>query len=152
MKGKLLCQLERYSSWDSLTLHQMMENLGIMLAYGTGCIPKLLCGLPIRTNQLIPISDERLVIAIDEDGKRLWQSFDNPTDTSLPGMRMDDGLKLTGWGVTQKDPSSGSYMFRLNKQTTLRSPHSKARSSTGKALLLLIPLVSGNCPLLWCQC
>lgn len=55
-----------------------------------------------------------LVLSDDLSGKR-WQSFDNPTDTFLPGMRMDDRLKLTAWGVTQKDPSTGNYTFRLNQ-------------------------------------
>ncbi|KAK4354249.1 hypothetical protein RND71_026443 [Anisodus tanguticus] len=57
-----------------------------------------------------------LVLIDDLSGKRLWQSFDNPTDTFLPGMKMDDRLKLTAWRIAQKDPSPGNYMFRLNQE------------------------------------
>ncbi|CAN4084004.1 unnamed protein product [Withania somnifera] len=72
-----------------------------------------------------------LVLTDDLSGKRLWQSFENPTDTFLPGMRMDDVLKLTAWEVTQKDPSTGNYTFQLqagrSKYTILQEaiPHWK---------------------------
>ncbi|KAK4711236.1 hypothetical protein R3W88_005749 [Solanum pinnatisectum] len=57
--------------------------------------------------------DSGNLVLIDElSGERLWQSFDNPTDTFLPGMNMDSALKLTAWRVTQKDPSTGDYTFR----------------------------------------
>ncbi|GJU04406.1 G-type lectin S-receptor-like serine/threonine-protein kinase [Tanacetum coccineum] len=40
-----------------------------------------------------------------------WQSFLNPTDTFLPGMIMDSGLKLTSW-KSVNDPSPGSFVFQ----------------------------------------
>ncbi|GKB67351.1 G-type lectin S-receptor-like serine/threonine-protein kinase, partial [Tanacetum coccineum] len=40
-----------------------------------------------------------------------WQSFLNPTDTFLPGMNMDSGLKLTSW-KSVNDPSPGSFVFQ----------------------------------------
>ncbi|XP_015164158.1 G-type lectin S-receptor-like serine/threonine-protein kinase At4g03230 [Solanum tuberosum] len=62
--------------------------------------------------------DSGNLVLIDElSGKRLWQSFDNPTDTFLPGMNMDSALKLTAWRVTQEDPSTGDYTFRQNTAT-----------------------------------
>ncbi|XP_022986238.1 G-type lectin S-receptor-like serine/threonine-protein kinase At4g03230 isoform X2 [Cucurbita maxima] len=40
----------------------------------------------------------------------LWQSFQNPTDTFLPGMNMTDDLKLTSWKASD-DPSPGNFTF-----------------------------------------
>ncbi|KAM3251653.1 G-type lectin S-receptor-like serine/threonine-protein kinase isoform X1 [Capsicum annuum] len=68
------------------------------------------------SNRTAKLFDSGNLVLIDDlSGKRLWQSFDNPTDTFLPGMRMDDAQKLTAWGVTQKDPTSGNYTFQLNQ-------------------------------------
>ncbi|KAL1336079.1 hypothetical protein HN51_030479 [Arachis hypogaea] len=54
------------------------------------------------------------------DGNYLWQSFDYPTDTLLPGMKLgwnlDTGIELyiTSW-KSQDDPSSGDFSFRMEK-------------------------------------
>lgn len=51
--------------------------------------------------------------------KYLWQSFDYPTDTLLPGMKLgwdlDHGLDryLTSW-KSSVDPSTGDYSFKLD--------------------------------------
>jgi len=50
----------------------------------------------------------------------LWQSFDYPTDTLLPGMKMgwnlDTGEEkhLTSWKTGENDPSSGDYTFKID--------------------------------------
>ncbi|MED6134161.1 hypothetical protein PIB30_034689 [Stylosanthes scabra] len=50
----------------------------------------------------------------------LWQSFDYPTDTVLPGMEIgwnfDTGMEkhLTSWKITGEDPSSGDYTMKLD--------------------------------------
>lgn len=44
------------------------------------------------------------------NGTTLWQSFQNPTDTFLPGMNMTGDLKLTSWKASD-DPSPGSFRF-----------------------------------------
>ncbi|CAA0835955.1 Receptor-like serine/threonine-protein kinase SD1-8 [Striga hermonthica] len=52
-------------------------------------------------------------------GDYLWQSFDHPTDTLLPGMKLGwdakSGLNrnITSWRAAD-DPSTGHYTFRLN--------------------------------------
>ncbi|KAJ0044437.1 hypothetical protein Pint_04386 [Pistacia integerrima] len=49
----------------------------------------------------------------------MWQSFDYPSDTLLPGMKLGRNLKtgserhLTSWTSTN-DPSSGDFSFRLD--------------------------------------
>ncbi|KAH0657187.1 hypothetical protein KY285_032069 [Solanum tuberosum] len=44
----------------------------------------------------------------DESGTKMWQSFRNPTDTFLPGMKMDSNLKLI-------DSKNGNYKFQLDQ-------------------------------------
>ncbi|XP_040960287.1 G-type lectin S-receptor-like serine/threonine-protein kinase At4g27290 [Gossypium hirsutum] len=53
-------------------------------------------------------------------GSYLWQSFDYPSDTLLPGMKVGWNLKtseeryLTSW-KSADDPSPGNFTFRLDK-------------------------------------
>ncbi|KAM5580820.1 hypothetical protein ABKV19_010165 [Rosa sericea] len=44
----------------------------------------------------------------------LWQSFQNPTDTFIPGMLMDSNLELTSWS-NKNDPRTGNYTFKLDQ-------------------------------------
>ncbi|KAJ1379738.1 putative serine/threonine-protein kinase [Sesbania bispinosa] len=46
--------------------------------------------------------------------KILWQSFANPTDTFLPGMKMSDSLALTSWR-SYEDPARGNYSFEQDQ-------------------------------------
>ncbi|KAM1358487.1 hypothetical protein TB2_045458 [Malus domestica] len=41
----------------------------------------------------------------------LWQSFQSPTDTFIPGMLMDKSLVLTSWRG-EDDPKSGQFIFK----------------------------------------
>ncbi|KAF8370246.1 hypothetical protein HHK36_031714 [Tetracentron sinense] len=49
----------------------------------------------------------------------LWQSFDHPTDTLLPGMKLGWNFKtgmnrsMTSW-KSEDDPSTGDYSFRID--------------------------------------
>ncbi|KAF8409413.1 hypothetical protein HHK36_005489 [Tetracentron sinense] len=58
--------------------------------------------------------------ANDEDPKNyLWQSFDRPTDTMLPGMKLGWNLKTgLNWNITswksEDDPSTGDYSYSIN--------------------------------------
>ncbi|KAK2433467.1 G-type lectin S-receptor serine/threonine-protein kinase [Trifolium repens] len=47
--------------------------------------------------------------------KILWQSFDNPTDTFLPGMKMDESLSLTSWR-SNEEPASGNFTFEQDEK------------------------------------
>ncbi|KAG8364624.1 hypothetical protein BUALT_Bualt18G0016800 [Buddleja alternifolia] len=49
-----------------------------------------------------------------QKGHVLWQSFDNPTDTFLPGMKMNDNMELTSW-IDQNDPGPGNYTFKRDQ-------------------------------------
>jgi hypothetical protein len=45
----------------------------------------------------------------------LWQSFDHPTDTFLPGMKLNAGMNLTSW-KSQDDPAPGDYTFQEDQE------------------------------------
>lgn len=45
----------------------------------------------------------------------VWQSFSHPTDTFLPGMKMDEKLKLISW-KSRDDPASGNFTFQLDQE------------------------------------
>ncbi|KAG4385469.1 hypothetical protein GLYMA_12G103700v4 [Glycine max] len=63
----------------------------------------------LMDNGNLVVSDE-----VEDQGnhqvKILWQSFANPTDTFLPGMKMDDNLALTSWR-SYEDPAPGNFSF-----------------------------------------
>ncbi|PIN14226.1 Non-specific serine/threonine protein kinase [Handroanthus impetiginosus] len=44
----------------------------------------------------------------------VWQSFDSPTDTFLPGMKMKDNMELTSW-MSPGDPRTGNYRFHRDQ-------------------------------------
>ncbi|XP_076947078.1 G-type lectin S-receptor-like serine/threonine-protein kinase At4g03230 [Bidens hawaiensis] len=49
-------------------------------------------------------------------GITVWQSFHYPTDTFLPGMKLDSLLYLTSW-TNETDPSPGSFVFQRAEDT-----------------------------------
>ncbi|KAA8519924.1 hypothetical protein F0562_014166 [Nyssa sinensis] len=57
----------------------------------------------------------------DNSGNYLWQSFDYPCDTLLPGMKLGWNLRtgqewyITSWKSLQ-DPSSGDYTYRVDSR------------------------------------
>uniref|UniRef100_A0A0D9YFW1 non-specific serine/threonine protein kinase n=2 Tax=Oryza glumipatula TaxID=40148 RepID=A0A0D9YFW1_9ORYZ len=62
--------------------------------------------------------DGNLVVSSGSPGSVAWQSFDYPTDTLLPGMKLGVDVKngitrnMTSW-TSSSDPSPGSYTFKL---------------------------------------
>lgn len=71
-------------------------------------------------NRTAKIMDTGNLVISDEDqesrlGRTLWQSFDNPTDTFLPGMKMDENIILTSW-TSYDDPTPGNFTFQLDQE------------------------------------
>ncbi|KAL6279597.1 hypothetical protein ACE6H2_016478 [Prunus campanulata] len=73
-------------------------------------------------NLMIRLMDSgNLVLLRDGEGDPLamnnilWQSFQNPTDTFIPGMMMDQSLELTSWR-NQDDPRIGNFTFKLDQE------------------------------------
>ncbi|XP_057954528.1 G-type lectin S-receptor-like serine/threonine-protein kinase At4g03230 isoform X2 [Malania oleifera] len=65
------------------------------------------------------LMDSGNLVLIEEDdkgdlmtNKTLWQSFEHPTDTFLPGMRIDQNMTLVSWKSVD-DPGTGSFCFKL---------------------------------------
>ncbi|KAJ4982105.1 hypothetical protein NE237_032942 [Protea cynaroides] len=62
-----------------------------------------------------------LVVRDDDTNLSLWQSFDHPTHTLLPGMKLGWNLKtglnrfLTSW-KNHDDPSTGSFTFGVDRR------------------------------------
>ncbi|KAI4363806.1 hypothetical protein MLD38_019978 [Melastoma candidum] len=53
-------------------------------------------------------------LVVEREGVVVWQSFEHPTDTFLPGMKMDSNLTLVSW-KTPDDPSLGNFSFGLDQ-------------------------------------
>nr|GLL34808.1 uncharacterized protein LOC109155677 [Ipomoea trifida] len=65
-----------------------------------------------RTARTARLLDSGNLVLIDDlSGETLWQSFDNPADTFLPGMKMDEGFTLTSWASSGYNPTPGNYTF-----------------------------------------
>ncbi|GFP91497.1 protein transparent testa 12 [Phtheirospermum japonicum] len=65
-----------------------------------------------ETNNIEKASDLKLLeqgnlVLLSSEGRIVWQSFDSPTDTWLPGMNLTADQKLTSWR-SSIDPSPGS--------------------------------------------
>ncbi|TKY48793.1 G-type lectin S-receptor serine/threonine-protein kinase [Spatholobus suberectus] len=68
------------------------------------------------TNRTVKLLDSGNLVLMDDNlgASYLWQSFQNPTDTFLPGMKMDPSLTLTSW-KDATDPARGSFTFKLDQ-------------------------------------
>lgn len=71
-----------------------------------------------ETDNVKEASDVKLLeqgnlVLLDSDGVLIWQSFDFPTDTWLPGMNLTAQRWLSSW-KSSTDPSPGKYSLRLN--------------------------------------
>lgn len=61
-------------------------------------------------NLSVKLMDSGNLVLSDDQSEVLWESFKNPTNTFLPGMKMDEKLKLTSWAGVG-DPGMGNYTF-----------------------------------------
>ncbi|KAF5481157.1 hypothetical protein F2P56_001833 [Juglans regia] len=69
-----------------------------------------------RTAKLMDTGN--LVVSHEEQENHfeiLWQSFDYPSDTFLPGMKMDEDLILNSW-KSSDDPAPGNFTFRQDQE------------------------------------
>ncbi|XP_059282341.1 uncharacterized protein LOC132036120 [Lycium ferocissimum] len=91
------------------------EDGNLIVWYSNSDYTYFSSGLPSdeNSNRTVKLLDSGNLVLVDESGDKLWESFLHPTDTFLPGMTMDENLKLT-------DSKSGKYIFQLdqyNKKT-----------------------------------
>ncbi|KAM7472221.1 hypothetical protein LguiA_010404 [Lonicera macranthoides] len=60
----------------------------------------------------IKLLDQGNLVLLSSDGEVVWNSFDFPTDTWLPGMNLSSTESLTCW-KSSNDPAPGKYSLRL---------------------------------------
>ena len=66
------------------------------------------------TNRTVNLMDSgNLVLHDNYWNSNVWESFQHPTDTFLPGMSMDATINLTSWR-DRDDPGSGNFTFMLD--------------------------------------
>ncbi|KAF4382581.1 hypothetical protein F8388_015409 [Cannabis sativa] len=70
------------------------------------------------SNRTLTLLDTGNLVLTEYNGIRLWESFKNPTDTFLPGMKMDEdeSLTLTSW-KDQFDPNVDDISFTKGEGT-----------------------------------
>ncbi|XP_011097958.1 G-type lectin S-receptor-like serine/threonine-protein kinase At4g27290 isoform X2 [Sesamum indicum] len=81
----------------------------------------------VASNPILQLLDTGNLVVVDEAGESsspksyIWQSFDYPSDTRLPGMDMVDNTDtgqekyLTSWRNSD-DPSPGNFSYRIENQ------------------------------------
>ncbi|XP_030928460.1 G-type lectin S-receptor-like serine/threonine-protein kinase At4g03230 [Quercus lobata] len=67
-------------------------------------------------NRIVKLMDSGNLVVSDEDqsAMSLWESFKNPTDTFLSGMKMDEKFKLLSWNDWD-DPGPGQFIFKKDE-------------------------------------
>ncbi|KAK7324758.1 hypothetical protein VNO77_28582 [Canavalia gladiata] len=73
-------------------------------------------GSSSSTNRTAQLLDSGNLVLMENNGSESsyrWQSFENPTDTFLPGMKMDEKLILTSWR-SSLEPGRGNFTFKRN--------------------------------------
>ncbi|PIN08345.1 Serine/threonine protein kinase [Handroanthus impetiginosus] len=63
-------------------------------------------------NRTLQLLDSGNLLLFDGN-TTVWQSFDSPTDTFLPGMKMND-MELISW-ISPSDPGRGNFSFRIDQ-------------------------------------
>ncbi|XP_044495831.1 G-type lectin S-receptor-like serine/threonine-protein kinase B120 [Mangifera indica] len=104
-----------------------IDNDGNLVVLDGNSIPVWSSNASIESNNTAATlgNDGNLVLSSSENignmGKAYWQSFDNPTDTYLPGMRLQFNPKsgenrvFTSW-KSASDPSPGDYSMGVDAE------------------------------------
>ena len=73
----------------------------------------------VTISSVAQLHDSGNLVLVQEKCKKLWQSFDYPTDTQLPNLKIGLNLKtgsnmfLTSW-KSKDDPGTGNYSHKMN--------------------------------------
>ncbi|CAA3016361.1 G-type lectin S-receptor-like serine threonine-kinase At4g03230 [Olea europaea subsp. europaea] len=88
-----------------------------VLSNGNPCLISKLENAGAGVNRTVKLLNNGNLIIFDgpSPSEMLWQSFENPTDTFLPGMKMDDQMVLTSWS-NSANPAKGNYKFRKDQE------------------------------------
>ncbi|XP_065630045.1 G-type lectin S-receptor-like serine/threonine-protein kinase RKS1 isoform X1 [Quercus suber] len=73
----------------------------------------------VTTSSVAQLHDSGNLVIVQDNNKKVWQSFDYPTDTQLPNMKLGFNLRtginmfLTSW-KSKDDPGTGNYSHKMN--------------------------------------
>ncbi|XP_075667447.1 G-type lectin S-receptor-like serine/threonine-protein kinase RKS1 isoform X1 [Castanea sativa] len=74
----------------------------------------------VTTSPVAQLLDSGNLVLVQDNNENVWQSFDYPTDTQLPNMKLGLNLKtgihmfLTSW-KSKDDPGTGNYSYKINR-------------------------------------
>ena len=96
------------------------------------------CDLCTTANMIVNLTDSGNLVLYNNETS-LWESFENPTDTFLPGMSMSSSTILTSWR-DRDDPRIGNYTIKrdplLEDLNTLIIYQGDRNQSQGRRILL----------------
>ncbi|XP_068500153.1 G-type lectin S-receptor-like serine/threonine-protein kinase At4g03230 isoform X3 [Phaseolus vulgaris] len=101
---------------DSSGVFRIAEDGNVVVEYASKSLWSSKLEPSSSTNRTLKLLDSgNLVLIDDSETTYPWESFKNPTDTFLPGMKMEATLSLTCWR-NSADPTPGSFTFKLTQQ------------------------------------
>lgn len=72
--------------------------------------------LNLSSNLTVKLMDSGNLVLSDDKQSAVWQSFEDPTDTFLPHMKMTKSLTLTSWR-DKDDPGKGDFTFKVDEES-----------------------------------
>jgi len=104
---------------DSSGVFRIAEDGNVVVEYASKSLWSSKLEPSSSTNRTLKLLDSgNQVLTDDSETRCLWESFKNPTDTFLLGMKMDATLSLTCWR-DPADPAPGSFTFKMGHRETL---------------------------------
>ncbi|XP_047342450.1 G-type lectin S-receptor-like serine/threonine-protein kinase At4g03230 isoform X2 [Impatiens glandulifera] len=94
-----------------------LRNGSLVLQDGNGGTPFMAGNSIVGVSRTLTLKDSgNLVLTDDSSETLLWQSFEHPLDTFLPGMKMDGNMELNSWAPKCEGNSNrtGEYTFRVD--------------------------------------
>ncbi|MQM03719.1 hypothetical protein Taro_036511 [Colocasia esculenta] len=122
--------------WVANRENPLKDRAGVLAVTGDGNIAVLdgagrtvwstnLSGIPSNTSAVL-LDSGNLVLRHDVGGEvDVWQSFQHPTDTVLPGMKLRSnlssgvGTRVTSW-KGESDPSPGQFVMTIDPKNSLQ--------------------------------
>ncbi|XP_056851195.1 G-type lectin S-receptor-like serine/threonine-protein kinase At4g03230 isoform X2 [Raphanus sativus] len=69
----------------------------------------------VSARRTVKLMDNGNLVLMSDEANVVWESFKNPTDTFLPGMRMDENMTISSWR-SFNDPSPGNFTFEMDQE------------------------------------
>ncbi|KAL0301118.1 UNVERIFIED_CONTAM: G-type lectin S-receptor-like serine/threonine-protein kinase [Sesamum radiatum] len=100
------------------------ENRTLVISRA-GCVTWSTNSSGVASNPILQLLDTGNLVLVDSNSESaqgcIWQSFDYPTDTWLPGMKLADdiGAGVENYLIAWKnwdDPSPGDFIFRIERK------------------------------------